>query len=303
MLARRTRMLAAVLGTALLVAAIAPAAVLAGGHAADAPAVPAAALGTEFAVQYARFYPRKDGYRDTNLISGTTLVPATVTIRIYTSGGTRIKSFLLGTKDGAYSVAWNGRRKDGSLFPQGTYTIKQFVTAEGTTETATHTVVLSHKKLYWYLGSQTRYADTGAFFTAGNGTAAVVTNKAHGIQLYGGTVNDGYAAGRYVFTLPSAHVYASLRVSIYGEGGSTDGDGHETLGPGYVGIWNFETAELDGKRFVDYSIDWYSSSVAAEDHVTSDRKVQVWARADQEGSEWVAYTKMKLTYKYGRLDY
>ena len=133
--------------------------------------MPAAAIGTDFAVQHARFYPRKDDYRDTNTISGATLVPATVTIRIYASSGTRIKSFLLGTKDGAYSVAWNGRKQDNSLFPQGTYTVKQFVTAEGTTETATHTVVLSHKKLYWYLGSQTRYADTGALFvTEGDGT-------------------------------------------------------------------------------------------------------------------------------------
>ena len=70
-----------------------------------------------------------------------------------------------------------------------------------------------------------------------------------------------------------------------------------------MGIWNFETAGSHGIRHVGYTIDWYSSSVAAEDHVTSDPKVQTWARADQEGSEWVTYTRMKLTYKYGRLDY
>ena len=96
MVARRARTLAAVLGMALLVTGLVPTAALAAGPAAEATA----ALGTEFAVQYARFYPRKDGYRDTNTISGTTLVPATVTIRIYTSGGTRIKSFLLGTTGG-----------------------------------------------------------------------------------------------------------------------------------------------------------------------------------------------------------
>ena len=121
---------ASVLGTALLIVGLAPAAAFAGGPAAVPSAVQTTALGTDFAVQYARFYPRRDDYRDTNEISGTTVVPATVTIRIYTSGGTRIKSFLLGTTEGAYAVTWNGRRKDGSLFPRGTYTVKQFLTAE-----------------------------------------------------------------------------------------------------------------------------------------------------------------------------
>ncbi len=172
MRARRTRMLAAVLGTAVLVAGAAPAAVLAGSRAADSSAVQTAALGTEFAVQYARFYPRKDDYRDTNLISGTTLVPATVTIRIYNSGGTRIKSFLLGAQEGAYSVVWNGRKKDSSLFPQGTYTVKQFVTAGPPPRPRPTRSSCPTRSSTWYLGSQTRYADTGAFFTAGDGTVA-----------------------------------------------------------------------------------------------------------------------------------
>ena len=77
---------------------------------------------SSLAVQYSRFYPKNDGYRDTDKISGKTLEPATVTIRIYTSGGTRIKTFSLGTKNGTYSATWTGRRSDGSLFPQGTYT-------------------------------------------------------------------------------------------------------------------------------------------------------------------------------------
>ena len=97
-------------------------------------------------------------------------------------------------------------------------------------------------------------------------------------------------------------MYASLRISIYGTG-STNGDGHETHGEGYVGIWNFETATLDGARKVGYNLDWYSTSVIAQDHVTSDRKVQTWARADQADYGLVTYTKMKLTYKYGNLDY
>ena len=48
---------------------------------------------------------------------------------------------------------------------------------------------------------------------------------------------------------------------------------------------------------------WYSNSVAAPGHVTSDRKAQAWAHADADAYAQVDYQKMKLTYKYGRLDY
>ena len=74
---------------------------------------------SSLAVQYSRFYPKNDGYRDTDKISGKTLEPATVTIRIYTSGGTRIKTFSLGTKNGTYSATWTGRRKRWLAVPAG----------------------------------------------------------------------------------------------------------------------------------------------------------------------------------------
>ena len=316
MLARQTRMIAAVLGTAILVAGIAPAA-LAGRPAASHATTPAlstaqpepspdatpvaAAIGTEYAVKYARFYPRKDGYRDTDMISGTTLVPATVTSRIYTSGGTRIKSFLLGAQEGAYSAVWNGRRKDGSLFPQGTYTVRQFLTAEGSTDTATHTVVLSHKKVTWYLGSQTRYADTGAFFTAENGDVRPASLFTRGIELFGGSVEGvSHASARYVFTLPTAHVYASLRLSVYGKSVFGPGD-HEAFGEGHIGIYNFDTLETDGETKIGFPTAWYETSIPAPGHVTPERKVQTWAYA--EYGEYSIIQKVKLTYKYGILGY
>ena len=97
---------------------------------------------------------------------------------------------------------------------------------------------------------------------------------------------------------PSAHVYASIRVSIYGTG-NTDGDGHETHNAGFAGIRNVETGEVEWIREVGFVWAWYSSSVPGEDHVTSDRKAQAWALAGEGGI--LHYTKVKLTYKYGRL--
>ena len=173
---------------------------------------------SNLAVQYSRFYPKNDGYRDTDKISGKTLEPATVTIRIYTSGGTRIKTFSLGTKNGTYSATWTGRRSDGSLFPQGTYTVKQiFKDARGNTKTVNQSITLSSKKLYWYTRSQTRYADSGGFGAAGDGGPFHSNTWSHGVVLFGGGSDGSYAFARYTFTLPSATIYSSLRGSVYGQ--------------------------------------------------------------------------------------
>ena len=250
---------------------------------------------TGLAVQYSRFYPRNDGYRDTDRISGTTLEHATVTIRIYTSGGTRIKTFSLGTKHGAYSATWDGRRKDGSLFPQGTYTVKQSFTDLGNnTKTVNQSITLSSKKLYWYTTSQSRYADTGAVAYDGDGGAYHSNTWSHGVILIGGS--SGYAAARYTFTLPSATVYSSVRASVYGK--SMSG-----YGKGYIGVRNFSNDNLDAFKYVGYSTDWYGNSVAASGHVTSDRKVQLWAFADSDNFGGVNFLKVKLTYKYAVLKY
>jgi hypothetical protein len=250
---------------------------------------------SSLAVQYSRFYPKKDGYRDTDKISGKTLEPATVTIRIYTSGGSRIKTFSLGTKNGSYSATWDGRRKDGSLFAQGTYTVKQsFKDARGNTKTVNQSIVLSHKKLYWTTSSQTRYADTGAFAYDGDGGAFHSKTWSHGVVLIGGS--SGYAAARYTFTIPSATVYSSLRAAVYGK--SMSG-----YGKGYIGIRNYANDNLDAFKYVGYSTDWYSNSVSASGHVTSDRKVQLWAFADSGNFGGVNYLKVKLTYRYAVLKY
>ena len=250
---------------------------------------------SSLAVQYSRFYPKNDGYRDTDKISGKTLEPAAVTIRIYTSGGTRIKTFSLGTKNGTYSATWTGRRNDGSLFPQGTYTVKQsFKDARGNTKTVNQAITLSSKKLYWYTTSQTRYADTGAIGYSGDGGAYHSNTWSHGVILLGGS--SGYAAARYTFTLPSATIYSSVRASAYGK--SMSG-----YGKGYIGVRNYATDDLDAFKYLGYSTDWYGNSVAASGHVTSDRKVQLWAFADSGNFGGMNYLKVKLTYKYAVLKY
>lgn len=290
---RHHGILLSILGAALLAVGAAPAALAVDDTSVDVGPT---------TIQYSRFYPRKDGYKDTVATGGVTNEPATVTIRIYNSAGTRVKSFLLGSVEGAYSVTWDGRKKDGSLFPSGDYNVKhEYVDAVGNTAVDARSVVLSHKKVYWHLGSQTRYAETGLFFVGGDGRVSE-PNHPHWIGLWGGNTDGSYAAGRYTFTLPSAHVYASLRLSIYGTG-SVDGDGHENLGAAYLAMTNLDTHALDVLREVGYGWNWYSSSIPGEHHVSSIRKVETWVRADEADAAYVTYTKMKLTYKYGILDY
>ena len=105
--------------------------------------------------------------------------------------------------------------------------------------------------------------------------------------------------GRYMFTLPSAHVYASLRVSIYGTG-NTDGDGHETHDAGYAGIRNFETGEARRIRQVGFEWAWYSSSVRRRGS-RHERPEGPGVGARRRGRRLLHYTKVQLTYKYGRL--
>jgi hypothetical protein len=290
------RILLAVVGAALVASGAAPAALAADDTSVDVG---------DPTLQYTRFYPRTDGYRDTVAIGGTTNEAATVTIRIYTSGGTRVKSFLLGAIEGAYGVTWNGRRKDGSLFPQGTYRVRhQFRDTVGNTLDVDRSVVLSHKKVYWHLGSQTRYADTGALFVGSGALAGPTSVFPRGVRLVGGNVfeDGGDAAARYTFTLPSAHVYSSLRVSVYGKSNFGPGD-HEAFGFGYLGIRNVDTDVIDGEKRIDFTTAWYESSVPAPGHVTADRKAQAWVTAYAENQGYVFFQKVKLTYKYGILDY
>ena len=254
------------------------------------------------ALQYERFYPRRDGYRDTDRISGATLEPADVSVRIYTSGGTRVKSFLLGTKDGPYSVTWDGRKKDGSLFAQGTYTVRHtFRDLQGNTSTSSQPVILSHKKLYWHVRSQTRYADTGAFFVGGGAVAAPSTIFTRGVQIYGGSTEGGEVFGRYTFTLPAAVLYSSLRVSVYGKSNFGPGD-HEAFGRALAGFRSADSGPLDAFTYVGFTTGWYSRSVAAAAYVTSDHKVKAWTYADQPSQGYMNYQKVELAYKYALLE-
>ena len=123
------------------------------------------------------------------------------------------------------------------------------------------------------------------------------------MNLFGGSIEAGYAMGRYTFTLPSARRSMRRCASPSTAVGNTAGDDHETHDAGFTGIRNFETGEVDGQEVASFTSAWYSNNVPGEDHVTSDQKAQAWALRRRGWDAPAGLQKVKLTYKYGRLDY
>jgi hypothetical protein len=181
------------------------------------------------------------------------------------------------------------------LLAAGWYAVKQsFKDGRGNTKTVTSNVYLSHKKLYWYTRSQTRYADTGAFYWNGYAGAYKSTRYYRGVELDGGWYDDEAAIARYTFSLPSATVYSSVKASVYGKSISP-------YGQGGLMLQNWLTDELDGTKLLGYSTNWYSSKVGAAAHVNSNHSVRVYVAAVGTNYGLVDFQKVKLTYTFALL--
>jgi hypothetical protein len=161
-------------------------------------------------VDYATFYPVKDGYRDTNGIRGTLNEPASVRIRIYSPASSLIRTVDLGLRaKGPYAFIWNGRNSAGSVLPAGTYKIVQGLTdTVNNVTSATFFVTLSHKKLIWTTVTRTLYGSQySAYGDPGSGYVSSSRSAYYrGVRISSGT---SWAAVRYSFTLHSAVVYSS----------------------------------------------------------------------------------------------
>jgi hypothetical protein len=172
-------------------------------------------------VEYSTFYPVTDGYRDTVKIKGFREELITTTIRIYTSGGTLLKTQVVSQGIAAYAWAWNGRRSDGTIYPEATYRVVQtLVDAYGVSKAFTSYVTLSKKKLIWHAASQTKY---GSSFSAsghtGAGTVAVNTTY-HYVRLRAPDPYAGdWAGAGWQFSLVSGVAYRYVVVKVYAKHG------------------------------------------------------------------------------------
>jgi hypothetical protein len=245
------------------------------------------------------FYPVKDGYRDAVAIRGNLLERASVTIRVRDAAGHLVRSFGPRSEKGRYSVKWDGRRASGSLAPEGRFrVVSSFRDAAGNTRAVTSSVRISHKRLVWHSGTQTKDADR--FSGVGATTYADVNTWAcdwpHCLYLFG-NLYDQYAFARYQFTVPKAAKYGSFRFFALG---AVDPQG-VTSGPATLSLMNWSTHQEDGLRRTGWSYAWYSTKVAGAGHVNSKGVVRTWVTAYgwDEGNWDVA--KVKLTYRYAVL--
>lgn len=257
-------------------------------------------------VSYGTFYPYKDGYRDKVAIRGTPGEPVSVTIKVYNSSAKRVRSWSLPTRTSPWSVAWNGRTASGTRLAAGKYKVVQEVRdLAGHTRSFTSYTTISNKRLYWYTGSRTKYADTGTFYGYGESAGAYRSGRySGGVILDGGYCEYDWetdeevcdlAVGRHRFTLPTARAYSSIRLSVLGRSWSG-------WGAGYEGIEDYAAGEIDAARSIGYSFAWYTtSSVGSTGHVNGSRIVTgfVWASGGNEGV--VEYQKVRVTYRYALL--
>jgi hypothetical protein len=251
------------------------------------------------------FYPVVDGYGDTVAIWGTLGERASVAITIMNpSTRTVVRRLSVARRDaGDYSLTWDGRTAAGALLPAGSYLVKQVVTDTlGASMSATSDVALSPKKLYWYSGSQTRYANQYSVKGSNGGTIAPTTTFYRGMRITLPLGTPGrWAALGYQFTLPSATTYSSISFWVLGKGTHTATIG---LHDRRLGTW------ASGSAWI---IDYFSPLAPVPKaygwtHVAGDstynrinRTVRGIVLADNWSSGRYDIAKVKLSYRYAIL--
>jgi hypothetical protein len=189
---------------------------------------------TNIGRNYSTFYPRKDGYRDSLSIYGSRQEPIAVSIKIYNSSNSLVKSVTKARATGAYSYAWSGRNSAGTILPSGKYRIVQKLTdAAGTTRSVTLYANLSKKVLV----TKTTYVTKNGSSVGASGGSVRISTTSHYAKLHG-SLSSAAVVG-YQFTLPSATVYKSIRFQVYAKA-------PYSVPPNLIAMQNFNACPLVG---------------------------------------------------------
>lgn len=198
---------------------------------------------TGVGVAYSTFYPVKDGYRDTEKISGRRDETASVSIRIYSPGGKLILTKSLPSGIGAYTFTWNGRNSAGTILASGKYKVNQTLRdGAGLSKTWTSYATLSKKKL---VTKTTYVTKKGSSVTAkgdfGSGSISISTSG--GYAKLKATYPTGWVGVGYQLTLPKALYYKSISLQVYNKG-------YLSAPPNEMALQNFQTCPYNS------AIDW-----------------------------------------------
>ncbi len=176
---------------------------------------------SDLGVSATKFYPYRDGYKDTVRARGTLAESATVKIVIRNATTDRkVRAFDISLRRGSYSVTWNGRTASGTRVAAGRYKVVQTLQDQlGNRLVAVAYTTVSWKRLYSYTASKTLYGRQYSFRgDPGNGSISTRSAYYRGIKVTSGSRWVGVG---YTFTLPSATVYKS--VTFKGLGRSPNG--------------------------------------------------------------------------------
>ena len=164
---------------------------------------------------YSKFYPVRDSYRDKVTMSGLRNEPITVTIRIYSPTGKRVKTQVIALGSGPYSYGWSGRNSAG-LDP-GIRQVQDRPDAgrprrQQAGRDAVHDAEQEAARHEDQVRHEARQVDHGA-------RAASSSSRSRGyakLDARSVVKNVGYQ-----FTIPSATRYKSLSFQIYAKGPKT----------------------------------------------------------------------------------
>jgi hypothetical protein len=172
---------------------------------------------TGVGLQYTTFYPVTDGYEDGVAIRGTRNEPISVSIKIYSPAGSLLKSVAIPSGTGAYSYGWYGRNSAGTIYAEGRYRVVQVLRdAAGTTYTQTVYLTLSKKKLYSYSATITKYGSSVTAKGTALGGTITLSSTSHYAKLVAPSTGSSWAGAGWELTLPSATIYKSFYVKVYG---------------------------------------------------------------------------------------
>ena len=250
-------------------------------------------------VNLSKFYPYRDSYKDSVLVRGTLGEWATVKIDVYnTLTNSKVRTFDLGLRRGAYGQAWNGRTAAGARVPATKYKVVQTLQDQlGNKLVAVAYTTISWKRLYTLSGSKTLYGAQYSFHgDPGNGTISTRSAFYRGIKIKSGASWVGLG---YKFSLPAATVYKSVTFKVLGKSPNGDKAWEAVWNPSYGSYLIVESYDL--AKQIGPSYKWWSTSGNLASHQRS-RVARAIVMAINDGSS-VTFdvSKVRIVYTYGVL--
>jgi hypothetical protein len=174
---------------------------------------------------YATFYPVKDSYRDTVIVSGRSYEPVASVASVVrnATGHVMWRQSQTGHGAGTMSVAWVPRSASGMPYPAGSYSMAVTVTdTAGNLATYTARFALSSRAVVWK--TATEYQNGADYYYSNHSDFGWVSKGFsrfdHGVDIFG-NLADEFAEVDYLYVPPTTVALGSVRFDILSEPSGT----------------------------------------------------------------------------------